>query len=241
MPFKLPWQKTEDGNLEVSLPDDLKTKLDNSASKEDLGKLNDTLAKLQESINSINVNAAAEAEERKKAATRRAAEEARARNEQTDEELNELALTDPVAATKRIVEQSTAAQTQALLLVNAQNVRREVFEDTEKYPFYTGELKAEVDRIIGAESPQAQNNRGLIEHAYNSVVGKHYKEIMEGKLKTRFASSEGNRGTSTGNTGSKEDQGPRRLSDDEKKVARVLGFKEDEYGKMLDEEGVGSV
>lgn len=241
MPFKLPWQKTEDGNLEVTLPDDLKTKLDNSASKEDLGKLQTTLEALQASIQGINANAAAEAEERRRAAAKRATEEAATHRQQTEEELQELALTDPIAASKRLIQQELSARDNAILLMNAQNIRREMFEDIEKFPFYTGEIKAEVDKLIGAEKPEAQNNRGLIEHAYYSVVGRKSKEIAEGTLKTRFATSEGSRGVTGSVKGSESERGPRRMNDDEKKVARILGFDETSYGKMLDEEGVGSV
>ena len=65
--------------------------------------------------------------------------------------------------------------------------------------------------------------------------------MADGKLKSRFAASEGNRGTATGNVKGSEEPVIRPLDDDGKKAARLLGFKEDEYAKMVHESGVGYV
>jgi hypothetical protein len=239
--MKLPWQKKEGADdLEVSLPDDIKAKLEGAASKEDVTVLKTTLEKLQESMALLSSNAAAEAEERRKAQAKKQAEESGQRQQQTEEELAELALTDPLAAMKRVVADQLGGRDTALLTINASNLKREIFEDQDKYPFYTGAIKEEVDKILSQQKLNAQNDRSVIEHAYHSVVGQHYKELTEGKLKTRFASAESDRGSQgkTGNQGTKE---PRKLSEDEAKAARILGFKDDVYSKMLEEEGVGYV
>lgn len=239
--MKLPWQKKEGTEeYEVTLPDELKTKLDGAASKEDVTALKTTLDKLQESMKAISDHTAAEAEERRKAAAKKAAEESTNRQAATDEELTELALIDPVAAMKRVVQEAQSGRDAALMTINAANLRREVFEDSAKYPFYTGKIKEEVDKLLATQSLKAQNDRTTIEHAYHSMVGQNYKEISEGKLKDRFASSESNRG-SNGHVQEPEKKGPRVMTDDEKRAARTLGFKDEEYGKLLDEEGVGYV
>jgi len=239
--MKLPWQKKEGSeDLEVHLPDEIKAKLDGAASKEDLTKLSTTLEALQASIASISSNAVAEAEERRKTAERKAAEQRVTQQQQTEEELAELALTDPVAAMKRVVQGELGGRDSALLTINAANLRRETFEDVDKYPFYTGDVKAEVDKILAQQSLKAQNDPSVIQHAYHSIVGQRYKEISEGKLKSRFASSEGDRG-SQGKSKESEAKQPRKMSEDDKKAARILGFDEEAYGKMLEEEGVGYV
>jgi len=242
MPIKLPWQKKADSDdLEVHLPDDIKAKLDGAASKEDLGKLSTTLEALQASIASISSNAAAEVEERRKAAEKRTKEQQDQSRQQTEEELAEMALTDPIGAMKRVIADQLGGRDTALLTIRADNLKREVFENAEKFPFYTGEIKEKVDKILDQQTLANKNDRSVVEHAYHSVVGQHYKELSEGKLKSRFATSEGERG-SQGKAGEKQDaKQPRKMSEDDKKAARMLGFDEEAYGKMLEEEGVGYV
>lgn len=242
MPIKLPWMK-KDGSeeLELTLSDDAKKQLlDGTASKADVDEVKTLLQKQQEALAAISANAQAEAEERRKAAARKAAEDANASRTQTEEELQELFLTNPVEATRRIIEGAQGNRDKALLTINASNLKREVFDDSSKYPFYTDKIKDEVDKLIAQQNLTAQNDRSVLEHAYHSVVGQHYQELSEGKLKSRFASSEGNRGVG-GEGGGAGKKGPRTLSEDERRAASLLGFKDEDYAKMLEEEGIGAV
>lgn len=241
--MKLPWQRkagTDGGvdEIEVSLPDDLKTKLEGAVSKEDF---NSKLAELQASLSTITARFSREDEERQR---REVAERQKATTPQalSKEALEELMATDPVGAVQRLIQDKTDQSNQVLLSVRADSLRREVFEDAEKYPFYAGEIKAEIDKLIEGQTLQARNDRSVIEHAYYSTVGKHHRELADGKLKSRFAASDTGARTSTGKTpGSDEPEALRPMTDDDKKAARVLGFSEAEYQKMLKEEGVGYV
>lgn len=237
MAIKLPWMKNkETEELEISLPDEVQKKLDGAASKEDVAEIKNTLAEFQKSIQSISLNAAQEAEERKKAADRKAAEEATKKSAETDEEINELFLNNPAEAMRRVMQGNMGARDTALMRTMATNLRRETFENADKYKFYTGKIKEEVDKLINQQDLKAQNDSTVLEHAYFSVLGQHLDEITEGKLKSRFAASEGG-SHSSGDIDKKETdrKGPRKLDDDEKKAAKMLGFSDDDYGKLLDE------
>ena len=242
--MKLPWVRKEgkDGEadqLEVNLSKETEEKINSaiSAHSENSSRYNE----LKASLDSINARFQREDQEKER---REAAE--RTRQQQVDtgaseEELSNLMLTDPVAATRRIVKQTTDVQGTALMTMRADALRREIFDDRERFPYYSGEIRSEIDKLLDGQTLQHRNDRGVIENAYFATLGRHQKEIEEGKLKSRFASSEGNRGTATGNLKGSDEPAIRPLDDEGKKAAKLLGFKEDDYAKMLHEEGVGYV
>lgn len=242
--MKMPWQRKAGENgegevLEVQLPDEFKAKLDSAVSKSDFDS---KLSELQNSLASITSRFQREDEERARAASAKKQEESRASSKLSKEQIEELMATDPVGAVQRIVQDSSESHNQVLLSVRADSLRREVFEDSEKYPYYTGDMKQEIDKLLEAQTLLARNDRSVIDHAYYSTVGKHHKELSEGKLKTRFASSDTGSRTSTGKVpGSEDSEALRPMTDDDKKAAKILGFSEAEYQKMLKEEGVGYV
>lgn len=239
--MKLPWQRKaeEDGTqkIEVELPEDYKKKLDSAVSKDDLNTFTD---QIRQSMKAITDRYSREDEER---AARARADAAKAAEgaKPTDEQINELMLTNPAEAVRQLTRGTAEAQNNVILTVRADSLKREIFEDQEKYPYYTGDLKSEIDKLIEAQSLTARNDRSVIEHAYLSTVGKHSRELLDGKLKSRFAGAEGNRGTDGGNLGGKPGGGARVVLDDEKRAADLLGFDHAEYAKMLDAEGIGNV
>lgn len=246
MPFKLGWMKKKDaeGNEtpELTMSDEDRNKmLEGTASKDDITQLGSKFDQLKASLDSINSHFSSEEEAKKQERERKAREAAATTQTQTEEELNELFLTNPVEAAKRLIASQSSPANQALLLVRADTVKRQLFEDEDKFPYYTGEVKAEIDKLLSNESAQNQNNLAVIEHAYFSTVGRRSKELAEGKLKSRFASSEGNRGTATGNAGGKTEDTIKPLDADGQKVARMLGYDDAAYAKMLHEEGIGAV
>ena len=245
MPIHLPWMKSKDAEgketSEIVLSDDARKKLlEGAASKDDVTSLSTKFDELKSSLDSINAHFKQTDEEKKRKEAEEARRKATETQAQTEEEINELFLTDPVAATKKLLQQAQTPANTAIMQVRADNLKRSIFEDEEKYPHYTGEIKAEIDKILSQEPLQNQNNPVTIEHAYFSTVGRHSKEIAEGKLKSRFASAESSRG-GTGNTGGKAEDQIKPLDEDGKKAAKLLGYKEDEYAKMLHEEGIGAV
>lgn len=240
--MKLPWQRKagEDGKeeIEVSLPDEFKAKLDSAVSKSDFDS---KLGELQASLSSITSRFQREDEERTRAAAVKRQEESLSSSKATKEQIEELMATDPVSAVQRLIKDQSESGNQILLSVRADNLRREVFEDTEKYPFYTGEMKAEIDKLLEAQTLLNRNDRSVIEHAYFSTLGKHHRELADGKLKSRFATSDTGSRTSTGRTPGGESEELRPMTEEDKKAAKILGFSETEYQKMLKEEGVGYV
>ena len=66
-----------------------------------------------------------------------------------------------------------------------------MFEDQDKFKFYHGDLKREIDSLLANQPVDFRLNPANIENVYNTVIGKHMPEIIEGKIKTRFASGTG--------------------------------------------------
>jgi hypothetical protein len=236
----LPWMKgkaKEDGTetLEVNLPKETQDKLDKAIG------VADELPKIRELLSGLGgiteyVTAAKQREEAAAAEARN--KQNRQSKEETDEELQQLILSDPAAAINKAI----TPQSQAILLLHAANMRRDVFENTEKFPYYSGEIKSEVDKLLAGQDPKAQIDMSVIENCYYTVLGKHGPEIAEGKLKSRFASASGNSGTSGGNM-DKGGEGKVKLdiNDDIKRAARITGVTPEAYAEMLVEDGIGYV
>ena len=107
-------------------------------------------------------------------------------------------LSDP----KKAIELANRPTQIALLRVNASNVKRDVFENQDKFKYYHGAVKEEVDKLLDFQNLSAQNEPSVVENCYLTVIGKHHDEIMDGKIKSKFAgASGGSSGTSTGSAG----------------------------------------
>ena len=240
------WQKKkaegEEGKDEFTLPDDLTKQIkDGAEAASKVGKIETMLADL------ISIQKT-EKDAREKATKDAADAAAKVKNSKTQEEfdteIEELMLTNPREAIRR----ATEGQTLAIKAVHADNVRREVFEDAQKFKYYHGSIKTEVDALLASQPVDFRLNPQNIENTYNTVVGKHNDEIVEGKLKTRFAGSDGgSRGTSSGSAGSSGSGAgeKKKLSDfsgeyleDIKRAAKHVGIKPEDYVEMLDSEGV---
>lgn len=234
------WQKKqkEDGTEELAFSQEDQERMDKAAkAAEELPAIKEKLSGLDKINEFIETFKSEREEERKK--TQR--QQQQNQQETNDAEFEELMLTDP----KKAVSIALQPTQQALLAIRADNIKREVFEDTKKFKYYHGDIKSEVDRLIAGQPLAARNDPSVIENAYLTVVGKHHDEIMEGKLKDRFAASDSSgRGTFNGSAGASGAGGDKKLvviTDDIRKIAKGLGFKPEEYAKMLDEEGVGYV
>ena len=148
--------------------------------------------------------------------------------EPADEDLAALLLSDP----RKAISDMTSSQTQAILQIRADNVKRQVFEDNaSEYEYYTGDIKKEVDSLISSQDLKFQNNAASIANAYHTVVGKKFKEIQQGNIKSRFASS-----ASTGTVHSKGSKGEDmeiESTPDIIKAARLSGMELDDYKKLV--------
>ena len=234
------WQKTrkEDGTEELALSKEDQERMDKAAkAAEELPAIKEKLSGLDK-INEFITAFQAEKNEEKQKKQR---EQQQSQQIQQEEEFEELMLTDP----KRAVSMALQPTQQALLTLRADNLKREVFEDTKKFRYYHGDIKNEVDKLIAGQSIASRNDPSVIENAYLTVLGRHHDEIMEGKLKDRFAASDSSgRSTasgSAGDSGTGAEKKPLVVTDDIRRIAKGFGIKPEEYAKMLDEEGIGYV
>ena len=118
--------------------------------------------------------------------------------------------------------------------MRANNVRREVFEDTEKFEYYSGDFKREVDALLAAQPLSFRNNPASVENVYYNVLGRKQKEIAEGKIKSRFASATSGSSTS-GKTG-EADKFMIEIDDQIRKAAKLTGMTPEEYAAVVAQE-----
>lgn len=230
------WQKKKDdaGNELFELPEELAKQIKEGA------EASSKVAGIEATLKEMRDEQKREREARE--AKEREIAEAEARRRQatasasTTEELQELWLTDPVAAAKKQAEPANIA----IMTLRADQIKRDVFEDVEKFDLYTGDIKREVDALIAGQSLQAKNDPSVVENCYHTVIGRHTKELREGKLKSRFAGASSGSSTSTGSAGDSGTGGKRQLeiTDDIRRAAKQVGIKPEDYVEMLDKEGV---
>jgi len=232
------WQKAKESESELT-PEEKAEAEAQQKKIDDAAKAAAELPEIKTKLNSLdNINKWIEDQKKEKEEAARKAKEAEAlkNKEKNDEQLEELFLTDP----KKAVELATQGQQQLLLTLRADNIKREVFEDADKFKYYHGDIKAEVDKLLEGQSIAARNDRSVVENCYLTVVGKHHDEIMEGKIKSRFA-----QGTSSGHlpgsAGADKDKKDRVITEDVKKLAKSFGVTPEDYADMLDKEGIGYV
>jgi hypothetical protein len=237
------WQKKvkDDGVEEFALPDELTTKIEAGANA-----AADLTPKVTEILKSLEgINKFVETQTAKDAATTRAAAAKTSTESQSElEERIEALMLE--GKTREAVALASQPVTNEVLLLRADRIKREVFEDAEKYPYYSGDIKKEVDALLENQPVAFRNNAQNVENCYHTILGKHTPELVEGKLKSRFASSEGGRGTSSGSAGSTAvaDDNKNRLAtleadENVRRAAKHLGFTPKAYAEILDKEGIG--
>ena len=182
------------------------------------------LSAITNSIAADKAEKEAEKTARAEAARRKAAEESKL----SPEDLAANMFTDPEGTVKKLTDPLAVE----LMEMRANNVRREVFEDTEKYEYYTGDFKTEVDKLLAVQPLAFRNNPASVENVYYNVLGRKQKEITEGKLKSRFASSTGAT-SSSGKVAGNEDTFTIEVDDNIRKAAKLVGMKPEEYAALV--------
>lgn len=233
---RFPWEKNkgeeepEEKDFSTVLAEALKKQreeLEASMANTVDAKLNDRF-KSFEPVTSYVEEQKAQAEARRKAAE----EEAKKGQELTDEELAERMQTNPREAFAYLNTQ----RDKTLLQLRADNIRKDTFSDAEKFPYYSGELKIEIDKLLASQPLENQNKVDVVENAYHVIVGRRMKEIQEGKLKSRFASSSASQGSSTTNGETKtRDVANIQVTDEMRKAARLSGIPIDDFVKLIAE------
>ena len=239
---RFPWQKAEtpEGKEEFTLPDELQKQIkDGADAAAQLPKITEMLA----GLNSLVQEQVTSQKKREEILTRQQQQQNNTESAQELEERIEALMLE--GKTREAISLATQGQTQAIKAIHADQVRRELFDsDPEKFQYYSGGIKREVDALIANQAVDFRTNPFNIENCYHTVLGKHTKEIVEGKLKTRFASGNGG-GTSSGSAGNtgasdgKESRVAGIAADPEViRAARQCGIPVAEYAKMLEEDGV---
>jgi hypothetical protein len=193
--------------------------------------LDSRMTEMLNGLSSISNSIAADKAEKEAEKTARA--EAARRKQLEDSKLSpeDLAanmFADPEGTVKKLTDPLAVE----LMEMRANNVRREVFEDTEKYEYYTGDFKAEVDKLLAVQPLSFRNNPASVENVYYNVLGRKQKEITEGKLKSRFASSTGAT-SSSGKVAGTEDTFTIEVDDQIRKAAKLVGMKPEEYAALV--------
>lgn len=164
-----------------------------------------------------------------------AAKKAKETRESEDQELQNLALEDPVKAAELIFERKSQPLTEALINTQSLNLRKNIFEDGgDKFEYYTNanaDFKSKVDAVIDNLPLANRTNPTAIKNCYAAVLFDHMQEVKEGKLKSRFAATS----TTTSGTTSTKDKDTVTLSELQKKAAAALGIKEEDYAKTAKE------
>lgn len=236
------WQKkkSEDGTDQLEIPKELEDQIKAGAEGAERSK------KLETMLQGLVDTQQKDADERKKAQERQQQQQQQQQRQEQDgtieEQIEALMLE---GKTKQAIELANRGTNEAVLAINANNIRRELFDgDPEKFKYYTGDIKREIDQMFANQPLAFRQNPANIENIYHTVVGKHHDEIVEGKLKTRFAGSQ-DRSTNNGNasdSSSSKDKKDRNFDAEGeteiRKAARHSGIKYEDYVEMLEKEGV---
>jgi len=155
----------------------------------------------------------------------KAAAKAKAANNDDESDDPARLLADP----KGFIAESTKSTNELVLQLRADNIKKEVFEDSESFPYYTGDIKREIDSVLEKQDLRFRNSSEAVANTYHTVVGKHMKEINDGKIKTRFAST-------SQSINSSKDSGEDvsfEITPDITKAAKLSGMEVDDYMKLL--------
>jgi hypothetical protein len=218
-------EKKEEATKEPELPKEL---VETRARVEEMGSKLDTMLS---ALTAITESTATEKAERVAAAQRAQEAERRRQAESSKLSPEDLAanmFSDPEGTVKQL----TDPLAKELMEMRAANVRREVFEDTEKFEYYSGDFKTEVDKLIAAQPLAFRNNPASVENVYYTLLGKKSKEISEGKIKSRFAAAS----TSSSNAGkTAEEKGKLKIDVDDqiRRAAKLVGMDPEAYAALV--------
>jgi hypothetical protein len=234
MAFKYPWEKEEKKEeSKVELPKELEDRF--SSVKTDVTtEVNKKIDERFSELAPVLEFAKSYKKDREDAEAARV-EAARKKTEQenttSDEDLAAELLNNP----RKAISEATKGERALLLQVRADNIRREVFEDeASEYPYYTGDIKKEVNEMLAKQSIAFQNDRSSIANVYHTVVGKRMKEINEGKIKSRFASFSST--NSSGPNASESEAKKIKVTPEIERAAKLTGLTTKDYVDMLEKD-----
>lgn len=160
---------------------------------------------------------------REDAAKKAAEKKAKDDNALTDEDF----MLNPAEATRRAIAEGTSGVTRATMMLAARGNIRETLEDK---PYYHGDVKAKIDKMIAMQSLENQCRPDVVENCYKAIVFDHMEDIKQGKIKER-TSSANFEGNSTGGHKADSSDTPETLTADEEKAASAMGIKKEDWIK----------
>lgn len=173
--------------------------------------------------------------EKEKTAREEAARKAAEHKAQLETDINDEFLTDPAAATRKMLNESMSPLVETQINTAARLQMKELFEsEPERFEYASDPtIKKEVEAHVASLPLNQRANPAAIENCYYVATGRHQADIKEGKIKSRTAAA------SSSGSGTHESQGgndrPIVLSEQEKKAAKVFGLKEEDYAKSKKE------
>jgi hypothetical protein len=162
-----------------------------------------------------------------------AAEAARVRAEQQAAGNVEELGADMDEGTKKYLDAHLGEIRKSSLRAEAITARSRLFDDSDSFPYYTGEMKNKVDEMLEKEPLENQVIPLVIRNAYKIVVADHMDDITKGKVRSRLAQASGEgttAGKPSGNTNA--DELPT-LNAEQKKAAAMFGIDEKAYATEM--------
>ena len=196
---------------------------------EKVGKIDDVVKSLEALTSSVTQMQQSE-QQRREAEEEERKRRAAPPKKETAEELSERLIEDPEGTINQIL----LPQNEAILELRADRIRDELFSDPERFPYYSGELKAEVNKVLSEQPVAFRQKAENVKNVYDTIIGRHFQEIQEGKLKSRFAGASSSKGD--GGEGEKEAELVIEITDDIRKAARHSGMSAEDYAKLLAKE-----
>jgi hypothetical protein len=223
-----PWLKDDkkEEDKKVELPKELEDRLkaqEASITTSLTSKLDERL----KGLDSLTAFAADYKKEKEEAAEKERLKKTTKTQEQLQAESEDMAaamLNDPKKVINDEILKSPLAQ--IAFTTSAENLKRTIFQDdASEYPYYSGDIKKEIDDILSKQNLQFRNDAVAIKNTYHTVIGRHMSEINEGKIKSRFASSSSSL-KDKGTGGTQDEKVKIEMSEDIKKMARLTGMTE---------------
>ena len=163
-----------------------------------------------------------------------AADDAAARAEAARQSNDGKKFDDMDQTTREYVDKTLRPIAQATLYQQGTEMRRNIFENEDEFPYYAGSIRAQVDEMLDKQPAEQRANPEIIRNVYKIVVYNNDKEIKDNKIKSRLSSSSSS-GTGTGMSSDADKAAMPVLTDQMKKVARDMGMTDADYAKSMKE------
>lgn len=165
---------------------------------------------------------------------REKAEAAQAQRQQQVQQQSDQQFENMDQTTRAYIDRTMTPLATATLMQQGNEMRRNIFEDAEAFPYYSGVLKSKIDTMLDAQPPSQRANPEVIRNVYKIVIFDNDKEIKENKVKSRLSSASSS-GTGNGMSGDADPKALPVLTDQMKRVAQGMGMTAEQYAGAMKE------